>query len=61
MIKLAGPRGARPSDAPYSRRGLSTLRRRCNARRSCTIPRCPRMRSPHVHRERASQNPHATS
>ena len=27
---------------------------------SCTIPRCPRLRSPHVHHERAALKPHSS-
>ena len=56
MIKLAGGAFRRLLEARpiYSSPKVS-------ARRSCTIPRCPQLRSPHVHRERASQNPHATS
>ena len=56
MIKLAGGAFRRLLEAR-----LTYSSPKVRARRSCTIPRCPQLRSPHVHRERASQNPHATS
>jgi hypothetical protein len=55
MIKLAGGAFRRLLEAR-----LTYSSPKVRARRSCTNPRCPQLRSPHVHRERASLKPHAS-
>ena len=55
MIKLAGGAFRRLLEAR-----LTYSSPKVSARRSCTNPRCPQLRSPHVHRERSSLKPHAS-
>ena len=54
MIKLAGGAFRRLLEAR-----LTYSSPKVRLRRSCTIPRCPRLRSLHVHRERAALKPHS--
>ena len=55
VIKLAADLIGRSLEA----RTFHLIKTVC-ARRSCTIPRCPQLRSPHVHREHAALKPHSS-